>query len=347
MRLLDEFQVPGGTQGRVELLQGDLADPDWRDAADILVVSAFPDDYTPTETSLIGALQARGLSVEELAADKYIDIREDYSCWLSQRLAPSPEHPSYQRVLCFEPLARGRPPEVVADIFRALTPMLTVRPELRSVALPIVATGDQRYGVAEMLRPLLHAAFRWMQVGIRLDRVSIVARNSDTTEEARHVFREARADFEEFMHQQHLEAVQYDAFVSYSHQNMAQEQVLERAVREADPDIRLFVDRSGLETGVDWQQRLQQSIDRSRRVVALLSPQYLASKVCQEEFNAAVARTTSADAGVLFPIYLYSAPIADRFTAVQYHDCREGSEARIRAAALELVSVLHRDRLGA
>ena len=40
MRLLEEFQVPGGTQGRVELLQGDLTDPDWRDAADILEFAA-------------------------------------------------------------------------------------------------------------------------------------------------------------------------------------------------------------------------------------------------------------------------------------------------------------------
>ena len=35
--------------------------------------------------------------------------------------------------------------------------------------------------------------------------------------------------------------------------NLAEEQILERAIREIDSGIRHFVDRSGLETGVDWQ----------------------------------------------------------------------------------------------
>lgn len=342
MRLIDEYRVPGGLGGSVELHQEDLASP--IDAADMLVVSAFPDDYSPTPTSLIGALDAKGLSIESLARDKDIDMREGYSCWLSQSLRGSAVMLGYQRVLCFEPLVRCRPPEVVGDIFRALSPILAVRPSIQSIVLPLVATGDQGYGIREMLEPLLHAALRWLQIGLPLERIVIAVRSDDSLEEATHVFREARASFEEFRRQQHREAIGYDAFISYSHRDRDEEQLLERAVLEADPNVRLFVDRFGLEAGVAWQNRLNESIARSRRVVALLSPEYLRSKACQEEFARAYASRTESGKDVIFPVYLYSAAIADRMAGIHYVDCREGDAARIRKAALDLVATLHCDR---
>ena len=45
----------------------------------------------------------------------------------------------FHRVLGFEPVAPGSPPERVGDIFRALEWILAVRPEIRSVAMPVVA----------------------------------------------------------------------------------------------------------------------------------------------------------------------------------------------------------------
>jgi len=42
----------------------------------------------------------------------------------------------------------------VGDIFRALTPILAERTNIKSVALPVVAAGNQGHPVAEMLAPL-------------------------------------------------------------------------------------------------------------------------------------------------------------------------------------------------
>jgi len=68
MKLLATIDVLGHANKRIELLKGDLTLLGPGETFDLLIVSAFPNDYIPTETSLIGALYRKGLSVAELAS---------------------------------------------------------------------------------------------------------------------------------------------------------------------------------------------------------------------------------------------------------------------------------------
>ena len=145
MNLINSIQVRDGQDKRIELYQGDLTALSPTEAFDLLVVSAFPNDYIPTNGSLIGALFRKGLSIASLSAAEEIDLRESFSCWLSREFTPEDSGLRFRRILCFEPLFRGRPPELVGDIFRALTPILAERPDIKSIALPVVAAGDQGY----------------------------------------------------------------------------------------------------------------------------------------------------------------------------------------------------------
>jgi hypothetical protein len=64
MRHLDRLVFHSGRdQKEIESLEGELTELSPADLVDVLVVSAFPGDYIPTPTSLIGALAARGVSV--------------------------------------------------------------------------------------------------------------------------------------------------------------------------------------------------------------------------------------------------------------------------------------------
>lgn len=100
MKLLDTLKVYSGSEERkIEIYQGDLTALTPDEAVDILVVSAFPNDYTPTPDSLIGALFEKGISVEQLANNKAQDLRETSSCWISQEIINPPPGIEFKRIL--------------------------------------------------------------------------------------------------------------------------------------------------------------------------------------------------------------------------------------------------------
>ena len=286
MQLLDSIPIRGKEGKRVELHQGDLTllRPD--EAVDLLVVSAFPGDYIPTPTSLIGALYKKGLSVATLARSKERDLRQDFSCWLSNEISRPKLGLQFRRILCFEPLIRGEPPERVGDIFRALTPILGEKFDISSVAMPIVAAGDQGYPVSTILVPLLDAAIHWIETGLPLDCIKIVAHSDKQGREALQVFSQRKTLYQQSEPPSQAQ-IEYDVFISYARENNAEMELLEKALVQSHPKIRIFLDRKDIDIGSPWQPQIFESLDKCLKVVALFSPDYLNSKVCKEEFNIA------------------------------------------------------------
>lgn len=129
----------------------------------------------------------------------------------------------------------------------------------------------------------------------------------------------------------------YDIFLSYAHANAREVAWLEQQLRERKPDLRLFIDRRELNVGSAWQREIFESLDDCARVVAVYSPDYLASKVCLEEFNIALCRHRKSAQPVLAPIYLYSAKLPTYMRMIQFWDCREFDQAASLRAVGELV----------
>jgi len=340
LHLLDRLDFAyRGTPRSIAIYQGDLAAMPASEAVDLLVVSALPDDYEPTSRSLIGALDRRGVSVEALSRNKAVDLRPNLACWLSEPVQATDPEIQFKRILCFEPLQRGEPPEVVGDIFQCLISVSEGGIPVRSIAMPLLAGGVQAASTVDILMPLFDAATHWMQFGLPIEEIRIVAYDEASASELRGAFGVLKRQFEQ-RPLQDTPGKAYDLFVSYSWKNKDAIDDFVAELRKLRPGLRLFLDRQTLQTGCAWQQDIYTALDDCRKIVAFYSPNYLASKVCREEYNIATFRQRDEGGEVLLPIYLETAPLPTYMKMVQYIDCREGFGVSLAQAAAQLVKKL-------
>jgi len=286
---------------------------------------------------LIGALGQRGISVRQLADDKAIDMREFASCWLSRPIE-NPEHAGIQfkHLLCFEPKERGKATEVVGDIFRALLPFAFGPPNIRSVAMPLVASGRQGTPAADMLDAVIDNAVNWLSRGTPIDVIKVVEFDPFKAGEMKGAFgflkkRYRKAASTPATLDGGADGFDYDVFISYSRKNQVEADWLYEELKRQRPELKIFIDRVSMRVGSSWQQKLYKALDDSRRVIALLSPDYIASAICQEELNIAISRNRDSE-GVLMPMYLYDAKLPTYIKLLNYLDCREADQDKLSAA---------------
>ncbi|KAJ1623223.1 hypothetical protein T492DRAFT_303215 [Pavlovales sp. CCMP2436] len=161
----------------IELGFGDLSKLEpGADEYDLLIISAFPGDYSAVPGTLIGALSRnKGLSVGQLARDKdpADDLRQVFGCWLSKPI-DSKKQVGFKRLLCFE---RGRqlllaaPAKTIGSMFRAV---IAAAADTESMLIPLLASGNQQVDPMKMLAATVEAAVHWMQSGLELRRCTIV-----------------------------------------------------------------------------------------------------------------------------------------------------------------------------
>jgi hypothetical protein len=326
LTLLDSLTVhrPGDAPRRVELHRGDLTALGPKEAVDVLVVSAFRGDYAPTPDSLIGALQRnRTISVARLAEQKAVDLRDYFSCWLSQDLTAGHPGCGFKRLLCFEPEADAH--EVVDHLFQALAPFLGGKLRLSTVAMPLLATGALGATARDLLPPLVGEAVGWMALGFPLRCLKVVEYDkSPRPGEAAAVFAEVKK-----VH------CRWDVFISYSHQDAREADVVYEEL--TGRGLEVFRDSKSLVTGASWWDDIRNAIRSSGYFVPLYSPDYLRSDTCLSEYSIALASNKP----VLFPICLCGVGELPPFLTLSHMElCPKGQNDRLREACRELVSRL-------
>jgi hypothetical protein len=341
MRLLEKCSISSGGRTReLRLYVGDLAAIPQAEAVDLLVLSAFPNDYVPTRTSLIGALARAGISVALLAKHKAVDLRDAFSCWLSEDVSYNAPNAGFKRLLCFEPQHHSMSGEPVRDMFRAIMPFaFDDGPPMQSIAMPILASGDQGLDAAAMMEAQFRAAIYWLEHGMPVDSIKIVVYSDAIAEKLRPRFVALTAQAASAPPTDSTPA-QYDCFISYSHQDATEADRLVDALRLVRPDLRIFRDRERLSAGVDWQSKLDDGLANCERVIVIYSPAYLKSPNCLEEFNMARIRHRESSQPVLAPIYLRSAILPLYMRTLHYIDCREADLSRLTATGGEELAAL-------
>lgn len=203
MQLLSQLEVPNANGvALIQLLHGDLSALPPEHAVDVMVVSAYPGDYQPIPGTLVGSLFERGLNMYEVAEHKDIDLTTQLGCWLSQQLPSFLQHRfNTKRILSFEPrILSDKPEEVVSNVFRCLNNFLipdiqttetkTQREplDISDIAMPMLATGNQRASVELILPAILTAAVFWLSQGLPIERLKLVVYNAGEAAKSQSIF---------------------------------------------------------------------------------------------------------------------------------------------------------------
>ena len=337
MKLLDHFVVntPDGSAA-VEIIHGDLSALHGEAAPDITVVSCLPNDYVPSPGSLIGALDREGVSLEDLARNKAHDFRPASPCWLSHAL---PDGAPCRRILCFEPPGKGTAAQVVGEIFRSVASVLESGVQARTIAMPLLATGVQGAKVRNIVSSMVEAGVNWVSRGLPFAKLQIFVFRDDQVAEVKAVFTSLKERFAGFSFSP-APGFSYDFFISYCWDNAEQVSVFVEKLQSQSPRPRIFQDRLELNPGVAWQQKIFEALDDCRFIIPFLSPEYLLSKSCMEEFHCGWMRQRQSDTQILLPVYLLSVELPTYMCLLQYEDCREADPGKFDRVVQKFIRLL-------
>ena len=306
--LLDKIDiVDQTTTRRIALYKGDLSAIPIEHRVDILVVSAFPNDYQPTQNSLIGALQRNGLSLGELANAKLHDLRDTCAFWISQPIAGSALRLNIGQIACFEPEVLGSPPSLVGDLFRGLFPFLDDRKN-KVVAMPLLASGDQRWPADLMLSSILDAASHWLARGLGISELKIVTRG-DRADDLLATMADYRIKVDSSQPNE-SQSTAFDIFLSFSSTDASVADSAKAALQRRSDAKRIFDYPLTIDKGRSWQEEIDRAIASCGSIIAILSPAYFASPECREELMQARLRNKRSSHPLLFPVY--SGPLGER-----------------------------------
>jgi len=328
--LLDRIDVPDGSDIRtIALYEGDLTAIPNEHKVDILVVSAFPNDYIPTATSLIGGLHRSGLSVGQLATAKAHDLRNTCAFWISNPIHGSAARLNIGQVACFEPSVIGPPPAMVGSLFRGLFPFLDDRKN-QVVAMPLLASGNQGYPLEVMFRSILDAAVHWLARGLAISELKIVERSNVRAKALASIMEDFKSKLTASPPEPQTPKA-FDIFLSFSTMDARAADCAKMGLKNKDAARKIFDYRLVIDVGRSWQEEIDRAISSCNAVVAILSPSYFKSPECREELMQARLRNKRSDQTILFPIYwLSSEKELDLWLqAINLMDCRESDYQKL------------------
>ena len=307
--LIHEASVlgPKGEPRHLEIWLGDVTARTGPKATDLLVISAFPDDYIPVPGTVVERLLQLGINVEAEAASKDEDWRQAWNCWVSRPL----RHPHVGQLICFEHGFDTKPESVVGNVFRTVRELLTLgrpgTPDMKPVEtlrMPLLSTGQQQASRREMLRAIITQAFLHLAAGLPVQRVQLFLRPGSQGLESLLV--ELGVCLEESRHQWqgglwNEAPPDQDLFMSYRHGDIGLVTPLLASLKAIRPGISIFIDHEHLTPGHHWKLELLKAMARCRKALCLITDTYPDSLECVDEFHAALLRSRH-QSGFLLPV---------------------------------------------
>ncbi len=406
MNLLSQITIPRpGDDPQIQLLLGDLTTIQKQHAADILVISAYPGSYIPVPNTLMAALYNKGVFVGELAKDKEINLLDQLGCWLSKPLTPlQQEQLNVKRILCFEPGLQSKEQEnVVGNIFRCIN-TFAFDNQNNVIAMPLLASGNQKIPAEKMLPAILDAAIFWLESGLPLKCIKLAVYNEAQIQQALPIFINKKQSYElnltikehfagvaESLNKEKirkheegislkialsegipvsagtsipdksvktrptisdesvnitknqpdsLKRAEYDFFISYAHTHESLVNSFVQNIQHHYKHLNIFFDKHSIPSGGNWLKYISDAIQKSKRVIVFLSPDYHNSPICWDEFQCAKIIEYKRKTQLIQTIYLNDYKEIEMppiFGINSWIDCRESDLDKLMESIPRLI----------
>ena len=269
-----------GKQKKIRIQIGDICSSE--EDFDVLVCSAFKNDYIPTPTSLIGSLLfQKQISVDQLAEDPEIDLKE-YGCWLSRPISDN-----FHRIACVELIDWHNYEAVTPEskflkrafsTFRFLLEQANLKGiPLQSVALPILGTGDQHIEECFIIPPLIQQCLSILKSIPELDTITFFERREYTVINIIDHLNKA-------LFTKHESGL--DVFISYSSkQSDVAQEVFDYITRSG---YSCWMAPNSIPTGSNYQEEIPAALNQISSLVLLLTPDATKSRWVQKEVGTAI-----------------------------------------------------------
>ena len=161
-----------------ELHQGDISDLSY--PIDLICISAYSKSYWPVPNTVISSLHNRGINVEQLAGNCLFDFRDSFGGWLSKQIDGN----AYNYILCMEMKGTGfNLDDAVKNLFTILSILEFRRLKIKSVAIPLIGTGSQRYEPNQVIELLIDNASDFLEHARYLEKIVFVEGNENKVKE--------------------------------------------------------------------------------------------------------------------------------------------------------------------
>ncbi|XP_055896769.1 uncharacterized protein LOC106070936 isoform X2 [Biomphalaria glabrata] len=323
-----ELNTPLGKR-EIQLLAGDITKLQSNEKVDIVLTSAYYGDYAPIVTTLIGNLKDNlNISVHDLAEDKDVDLRSQFSCWVSK---PLPSHLPYHRLVCFEYIRWSSSlVDQISNMFRAMMPIFNNKDT--TVITPLLATGGQGHSSLKVLSGMFHAACEWIRAGLPLKCLKLVVYSANPSKptsmvlECMKLFTKLKSKWQELENMDsiaELEGGPYDVCLSWAPENRDWVGKVCHQLLQENSKLKIYSDEFIFNHEDVWQKHIFHIMKNSKRIIVLLTPSYITNSECLEQFSIALCCNKLKKEETLVPFYLETIDsIPSYMILVQYIDCR-------------------------
>lgn len=138
-----------------------------------LVVSAYSGGYTPLPGTVLGALHKCGLSINGLLENSTFDFRSHFGVWVSSLDTVAV---GFDYLFCLE--IKGTSfsiEESISNLFTVLTICELKGIGIKSVALPLLGTGNQKIHPSEIVESLIHLSLDFLKHSRYIEKIIYVA----------------------------------------------------------------------------------------------------------------------------------------------------------------------------